>query len=178
MRGHNTTYVDNRHLHNTDIERINENKIDEKRLKYLIHRGLFFGIPCLITDHELDIHRIMFRHWNGDMEDFIRKIEFGGREDVTRNEIESWYEARREDEENFENRLFSKFFPDRDDVAWIELNKKRWEHAREREAAEEAALYPEYEVEERINEYYNLLSNTWIMAFGDVVCYFPFSLGC
>ena len=98
MRGHNT-YIDNRLLHDTDIERMNGNKIDEKRLKYLIHRGLFFfGIPGLITDHELDIHRIMFRYWNGNMDDFIRKTEFGGRKDVTRNEIESWYEARREDE--------------------------------------------------------------------------------
>jgi hypothetical protein len=110
MHGHNTTYVDNRHLHDTDIERISGNKIDGKRLKYLIHRGLFFGDPCLITDHELDIHRIMFRHWNGNMDDFNPKAEFGGREDVTRNEITSWYEARREDEENFENHLLSKFF--------------------------------------------------------------------
>lgn len=106
------------------MERIIGNKIDERKVKYLIHRGLFFGIPCLITDHELDIHRIMFRHWNGNMYDFVRKMEFGGREDVTRTEIESWYEARKEDEENFENHLLSKFFLDRDDVSWIELDEK------------------------------------------------------
>ena len=177
---------DNRRVHNTpddtwhvpygpyeeygDMERIIGNKIDERRVKYLIHRGLFFGIPCLITDHELDIHRIMFRHWNGNMYDFIRKMEFGGREDVTRTEIESWYEARREDEENFENHLLSKFFPDRDDVSWIELDEKRWEHAEEREAGEEAALDPEYAARKRLSDSYILLSNTWIMAFADVVC--------
>lgn len=59
------------------------------------------------------------------MDDFIRKTEFEGREDVTRNEIEYWYEARREDEENFENHLLSKFFPHCDDVTWIELDEKR-----------------------------------------------------
>ncbi|PMD18462.1 hypothetical protein NA56DRAFT_706686 [Hyaloscypha hepaticicola] len=147
-----TSYVDNRHLHDTDMESINGNKIDEMRLKYLIHRGKCSDIG------------------NGNMDDFIRKAEFGGREDVTRSEIEPWYEERREDEKNFENHLLSKFFPDRDDVIWIELDEKRWEHAREREAAEFAALYPEYAAEKRINEYYNLLSNTWIMAFADVVC--------
>ena len=83
------------------------------------------------------------------MDDFIRKAEFGGREDVTRSEIEPWYEERREDEKNLENNLLSKFFPDRDDVTWIELDEKRWEHAREREAAEETALYPEYAAEKR-----------------------------
>jgi hypothetical protein len=170
---------DNRRVHNThddtwhvpygpyeeyrDMERIIGNKIDERRVKYLIHRGLFFGIPCLITDHELDIHRIMFRHWNGNMYDFIRKMEFGGRENVTRNEIEAWYEARKEDEENFENHLLRKFFPDCDDFSWIELDEKRWEYAEERE--------------KRISDSYILLDNTWIMALADVVCWFPFSLG-
>jgi hypothetical protein len=160
-----------------DMERIIGNKNDEKRVKYLIHRGLFFRFPCSITDQELDIHRIMFRHWNGNMDDFIRKMEFGGREDVTRNEIEAWYEARREDEENFENHLLRKFFPDRDVVSWIELDEKRWEHAEEREAAEEAAMDPEYAARKPLSDSYTLLSNTWIMALADVVCWFPFSLG-
>jgi hypothetical protein len=57
--------------------------------------------------------------------------------------------GKEEDEKNFENHLLSKFFPDRDDVTWIELDGKRWEHAREREVAEEAALYPEYAAEKR-----------------------------
>jgi hypothetical protein len=74
-----------------------------------------------------------------------------------------------------------KFFPNRDDVSWIELDEKRWEHAEEweaaEEAAEEAALDPEYAARKRLSDSYTLLSNTWILAFADVVCFLPISLG-
>jgi hypothetical protein len=164
------------------MERITGRNAYEKRLNYLVHEQLYFGEESSTRIPSMVIDRDMFIEWNSNltMNDRIHKRQSGGREGVTREEVDKWYDAAKKEHADLDNLILSKDFPDCNEVTWGELDGARrrflYDKKAAEEAAEEAAREAAWEADPRST--CMLLSNTWIMAFVDVACFIPLPLGC